>query len=653
MAGPRPFPATETGAQDPLQQIIDRQVEVMRKQLELLRAAEAAGGADSGGANDERSRALSRLREAGPTGAASANGRDRASGVAEGHPANGRSRGGSADAIDPTALEAFVDRVALSDAQRDVWVVCQLGAEASAAYNLSTALELRGGLDVGALHEALRRTVARHDALRSTIDATGDHMVVLPFVDVSMPLVDLSDRSEAEREAEILAILDAELTVPYDLVAGPLFRFTLVRLSAADHLLVLSAQHLICDGWSFGVMHRDIGVLYSQLTHGAPGPAADVIQLREYVAWGADQAESSERYWLDLYRDPPAQLDLPVDAVRPPVRTFAYDSERVVLDGELLASVRALATDTGVTPFGVLLTAWQILLSRLSGQTEFASGVFVSGQASMGARDLVGLCANLLPLRSRIAPEEPLSDLLMRLRREHIRRLRQPALSARQARVRVCSSHVIPAARRWSRRSSRWRRHRPASCSRAWTSGRPSTGGGPTASSTSRLYLTETADDVKVDLQYSTGLFEPGTIRRWIRHYVHLLGQMTSGAASPVGDLGLLDPDERQELLTRWNATEAPIPDAATHRRFEAIAAGSPERTAVRTSARHAVVRGAERTGEPARPPPARPGDRARIGSSGSMSTARRTCSWRCWRPTRRAARMSRSTRCSRASDSR
>ena len=318
-------------------------------------------------------------------------------------------------------------------------------------------------------------------------------------------------QSERPRSSRIL---DAELTVPYDLVAGPLFRFTLVRLSAADHLLVLSAQHLICDGWSFGVMHRDIGVLYSQLTHGAPGPAADVIQLREYVAWGADQAESSERYWLDLYRDPPAQLDLPVDAVRPPVRTFAYDSERVVLDGELLASVRALATDTGVTPFGVLLTAWQILLSRLSGQTEFASGVFVSGQASMGARDLVGLCANLLPLRSRIAPEEPLSDLLMRLRRETF-----DAFDNQQYPLgKLASALQLP------RDPSR-----PTMVSTVITMETPSPGlvfsgldvreavhGRRTHGFFDiELYLTETADDVKVDLQYSTGLFEPGTIRRW------------------------------------------------------------------------------------------------------------------------------------------
>ena len=399
-----------------MERLIAEQLRIMEKQLDLMRLAEAAQDAAAAGharpatLNGTETGAMAHLEAVAGLDASSSNG--------IGH-----------------ALEAPVTRVPLTDAQRDVWIICQLSDEGSAAFNLATTLTLTGELDVEALREAVRRLVQRHESLRTTIDPLGDHLVVQGGADAAFAFVDLSDSPEPERAERIGAIVDGELTNPYDLVEGPLFRTTLIRSAPGVHTLVLAAHHLVCDGWSFGVLHRELGALYSESMPGEHAALQDATQFREYVTWRVDQSVDSEPYWLSLYDAPPAQLDLPVDMVRPPIRSFEYGSQRAVIRGESLAALKELASLQGVTPFIVLLAAWEILLHRLSGQVEFASGVFVSGQASMGVRDLVGLCANLLPLRVRVSPEESLSDVPPAPQARHVRRLRQPALHAREPRL--------------------------------------------------------------------------------------------------------------------------------------------------------------------------------------------------------------------------
>ncbi len=224
-----------------------------------------------------------------------------------------------AAAHSPTRMLATESKaLPLTDAQRDVWIICQLSSEGSAAYNLSSALSLTGDLDVEALHQSMRRLVERHEALRTTFDATGHQQVVSASVDVALPIVDMSDTPEAERAQAVAAFLDSDLSTPYDLVNGPLFRPALIRLDDTDHLLVLSAHHLVCDGWSFGVLQRELGAIYSSVVADERISLEHATQYSEFAAWRIAQSSDSEPYWLGLYEDPPAELDLPADAARPP-----------------------------------------------------------------------------------------------------------------------------------------------------------------------------------------------------------------------------------------------------------------------------------------------------------------------------------------------
>ena len=549
---------------DRLRRLVDRQLQVMEKQLQLMRSL--ASGDEAWSTRSATEAVVGDHRNHGP--------RSDSHVVA---PA------AISVAAEVAGRESGIAVAPMTDVQRDVWVNCQLSAGGSAAYNLSSTLSLQGDLDIDALREAVRLLVARHQSLRTTFDATGSYQFVSASAGVELPLVDLSGGSEAERGERVDSILDSEVTRPYDLVNGPLFRPRLLRLGDAEYLLILSGHHLICDGWSFGVMKRELGAIYSALTRGAVIALEDVVQYVEYADWHDGERATSEAYWLDLYRDPPVQLDLPADKPRPPVRSFRYGSQRAVIDDGLLAAVKDMAAAQGLTPFVVLLGAWEILLHRLSGQAEFASGVFVSGQASMGARSLVGLCTNFLPLRIRAGADELVFDYLRWLKRatyeaidnQHFsvgslaQTLQLPRDTSRATLVSAVMTLETPT---------------PGLSFAGLTAAEPVHGRRHFGSFDLEAYLTESPADLTVDLDYSTDLFEADTIRRWLEHYTHLLRQMSADPSVPLRALRLLDDEERRDLLLCWNDTRSAVPDQRTHERVEAQAAAHPDSVAVRTT---------------------------------------------------------------------
>ncbi len=471
----------------------------------------------------------------------------------------------------------------MTDVQRDVWIACQMGRESSAAFNDSTTLDLKGDLDVDALHEALRLLVSKYDALRTTFDEAGEHQIVNRTVEVALPVFDVSDEPESERARRITAFVDAELTTPYDLVGGPLFRAVLIESGDTDHTLVLSAHHLVCDGWSFGILQRDLGATYSAVIASERTSVGGTAQFSEYALWHIDRSTRSEHYWLGLYDDPPKQLDLPIDKARPPVRTFEYGTQRVAIGEGLLSALNELAAYRGVSLFIVLLAGWEIMLHRLSGQVEFAHGVFVPGQIGMGVPEVVGPCANLLPLRARITPDERLSDYLMGLYRATVDGIDNQCYSV----GRLASALRLP------RDASR-----PALVSSAFTmedlteaidfdgleAGEPAHGRRSYGGFDLEAFVTERKAGLTVALQYSTALFEPDTMRRWLRYYTHLLEDMAADATVPISELRLLDAAARRELLVEWNETAAPVPDQAIIGRVERQAAQHPDRVAIRAS---------------------------------------------------------------------
>jgi len=321
---------------------------------------------------------------------------------------------------DPFA-HAAVERVcATSEAQREVWLADRLSEQASLAFNESVELRLRGELDAIALRAALRNLVRRHEALRATVGPDGTELLIAARSSADaadIPTFDLRHLGEIERSEALARAAVGAVETPFNLERDLLLRAAIYRNDDREHVLLMTAHHIICDGWSWGVIVEDLGALYAEQLGLAPGPD-DALRYSDYVNWetqlstGPEMVEH-ERFWVDRYSGSslPA-LDLPCDRPRSKVRTFNSRRVDVTLDAELVALVRQLGARFGSSAFSTFFTGFAALMHRLTGQDDIVIGVPSAGQAASGMTSLVGHCVNLLPVRIGFASDATFSTLL-------------------------------------------------------------------------------------------------------------------------------------------------------------------------------------------------------------------------------------------------
>lgn len=321
---------------------------------------------------------------------------------------------------DPFADVALARVVPTTEPQREIWLAAKLEPEASLAYNESVSLRLDGELDVPALQAALQALVDRHEALRATLSPDGEELRIAAGMELSCPIRDLSALDESERSAEIRATLHRAVITPFDLERGPLVRVELLQLHPLSCLLVFTAHHIVCDGWSFGVIVRDLAALYAQRTgHGSgPGPADPFgdFALAECARAATQSGRDSEHYWLARFNGTLPSLDLPTDRSRPRQRSFASQREDRMLDASLITELKRMGAPRGASLYATLLAGFSVLLQRLSSQDDVVVGIPSAGQAAGGHDALVGHCVNVLPLRVAIDPTTPFSTLLAQVR---------------------------------------------------------------------------------------------------------------------------------------------------------------------------------------------------------------------------------------------
>ena len=329
--------------------------------------------------------------------------------------------GSASAAHDPFAETALARVVPATEAQREVWLAAKLEPAASLAYNEGISLHLRGHLDVALLREALQRLITRHDALRATLGPDGAELCIAESAELEWTEHDSSTLDEDARAAAIGERVRRAVETPFDLEHGPLLRAGLMRLGADDHFLVLSAHHIVCDGWSWGVLVQGLAACYGALLdHRAPAlePADSFADyaLEEVRHAESDDFRAAERYWLGRFEKPPAALDLPTDRPRPRVRSFASRRRDHALDADLVKSATQVAAKHGTSLYAFLLANFAVLLHRLSDQDDLVIGIPAAGQAATGRRDLVGHAVNILPLRCTVDGSEPFAQTLSRMR---------------------------------------------------------------------------------------------------------------------------------------------------------------------------------------------------------------------------------------------
>ncbi len=452
----------------------------------------------------------------------------------------------------------------LSFAQERLWFLDQL-QPGSPVYNMPVALRLLGGLSVSGLQESLSELVRRHESLRTVfVQAEGQPVQrVLPPAVVPLGLIDLGGLDPQGRESELSRLSQEHAERPFDLARGPLLRGSLVRLGDAEHAMLLNQHHIVSDGWSIGVLMREVVTLYGAFAARHPSPLPELaIQYADFAVWQrrwltGDVLERQVSYWKERLSGMPALLELPADRPRPAFRTGRGSRRAFHLPAETLRGLKALGRREGATDFMILLSLFQAFLSRLAGQEDFAIGTVIANRVRAELEPLIGFFANTLVLRGDLSGRPSLRDLLLRNREsalaayahqdlpfEHLVEVLQPVRT---------TSHTSLFQVMLVLQTALDKALSVPGLEAVHIEGSTRTGG---ARFDLTLDLEETPLGLAGSLEYATDLFDATTVSRWAGQWATLLAEAVAEPARAVPDLPLLGAAERQQLVLEWNDTK-------------------------------------------------------------------------------------------------
>src|SRR6185369_11177087 len=432
---------------------------------------------------------------------------------------------------------------------------------ASPFYNIPSARRLTGPLNVSALAQSLTEIVRRHESLRTTFSLLDEQpvQVIAEAVEFNLGVIDLSELSDSERDAELQRQANTEARRPFDLEQGPLFRARLLKLGAEEHVLLLSLHHIISDGWSLEILFRELAVLYNAFCAGQPSPLADLsVQYADYAAWQqqylqGEVLEGELAYWKAQLEGVPAVLELPTDRPHPAVRSYEGATEKFSLPAELSQKLKELSQGEGVTLFMTLLAAFQVFLARYSGQQDIVVGTPIAGRTRAEEEVLIGLFVNTLALRVDVSGEPTFREVLARVR--------ETCLGA-YAHQEIPFEKLVQ-----ELRPERSLRHSPLfqvffqlnapreSLALSGLNSKPFKAQNETAKFDLTLVLNETADGLAGSLEYSTDLFDPATASRIVSNFSTILSAAVAAPDTRLNALPILTQSERRQLLQEWNHT--------------------------------------------------------------------------------------------------
>lgn len=486
---------------------------------------------------------------------------------------------------DPFAGGVLERVVPTTEPQREIWLADRLGREASLAYNESVSLLLEGPLDREALCRAVQQLQARHDALRANFGPDGETLCV-GEANASMPVQvhDFGLLEGTQRDAAVEARLRASVETPFELLDGTLFRAELLCLSERRHRLLLSAHHIVCDGWSWWVMVRELGALYARECGLDPGWLPEPDSFADHAcalaAGRSAEQEADEAYWRTRFQTLPEPLDLPLDRPRPARRTSSARRYDHVVDASLVSAIRQFGARRGCSLFGTLLAGFAGLMARLTAQDDIVVGIPAAGQSVEGQDQLVGHCVHVLPLRFRADPDAPFETVLAHAQEVLLDALDHPRLTfgsllkhlrverdpARLPLVNV----MFNIDQALDQESNRF-----PGLDLAFETN-------PRAHETFELSVNAVQVDgaLRLECQYNTDLFDHATIERWMRAYETLLRAGIEQPTRPFGELGLVDAGGWQALQALQPAPVHYDPTQPAHAFFEACCDAAPERIA-------------------------------------------------------------------------
>ncbi len=473
----------------------------------------------------------------------------------------------------------------LTGAQREVWLAAQMGEGASCALIESISLDLRGPLDRAALQDAVQSLPARHEALRTTFAPDGETQTTHPQVVIDVPLVDMSAGSAEENEAQFGGLLAREARTPFDLERGPLVRAQVVRRGADWHVLVFSAHHLVCDGWSAGVLLSELGLMYEAALARRPANLPAPLGLAAYVQGQLAQEQTpgageTLAWWQAQLTPPPPPIPWPTDRPRPLAPTYAGAMATHALSADLTTRLRKLGAGHGCTLVATLMAGYAAFLRRLTGQEDLVIGLPSAGQSSLDNGCLVAHCVNLLPVRVSAPDEQSFLDLLTQVKRGLFQAYDHADMTF--SRLLPTLAGVRDGARTPLVATTFNVDRMPPGLSFGELAWSVRTNPRAFYQFDLSLNVVETGPGLLVECHYGTDLFDAGTVARWLGHLETLLAAIADDPRRALFSLPLLSQPERHTLLVEWNHTETDFPqDVPVHALFTQQARQTPDAVAL------------------------------------------------------------------------
>ena len=470
----------------------------------------------------------------------------------------------------------------LSEAQQHLYLLSQMSHDGNRAYNDPACVWIEGSPDAALLKNALNQIIDRHESLRAHVDPEGHTQSISEQRDIVWHTVDLS--AQQDPRAALQEWLLEQSSRIFNLNEDHLFQATLVQITHQEHVLVLTGHHIMSDGPSMGTIIGELMSLYGTSQAGAQAKLFVPKQYREFVQWHETQRTSPamlahEAYWTARFSNPPPDLELPIDRTRPEIKSYHGARLRHALKEATIQALKSQASAQGCTLYMLLMAAYTAFIHRLSGQERIVVGAPYTGRGMEGAQSLVGYCVHLLPILSEM--DDSLTF------EKHLQNIRATLLDA-------YAHQDYPYARLIDQLSLKRDISRSPLISTIFNLERlptPQRVGDITVSPYSppiaftRVDLTLTAnligDEVIIDCDYNTDLFEQLSISRLVENFESFIQQVTSRSDASIARIPLLSPRSRQQQLIEWNQTDPASTPRTLAETFETVTAKHANEVAV------------------------------------------------------------------------
>lgn len=499
-----------------------------------------------------------------------------------------------AEGVSPTNLpipevQSAFESIPLSFAQERQWVLWQLDPD-SAAYNIPTALRLKGKLDVVALEQSFNALIARHQTLRTTFAHGEDRP--LQIIHLDMPMQIQQSSVSGLDDAGIKAFIQAQAYQPFDLQQGPLLRVALLQLGQDDHVLVLTQHHIVSDDWSMQVMVDELVALYSDYQQGQPNVLPELtIQYADYAIWQrhwmeAGESERQLAYWQAQLGGEQPVLELPTDHPRPAVQSYRGANIAVTVPASLEHNLKQLAQQHNVTLFMLLLASFQALLHHYSRQSDIRVGVPVANRNRVETERLLGFFVNTQVLRARFDESLSFSELLAQVKQTALDAQAHQDLPFEQLVEALQPERNLSISPLFQVMYNHLKEHQDSTTVQLAPASSLDVEGIRWGSRTAQFDLTfstfESTQGLSATLNYATDLFEASTIERLGQHWLNLLDRCIAAPQQAIASLSLLSNAQQQQILYDWNDTTITYPlERCTHQWIEQQVESTPDAVAL------------------------------------------------------------------------